>query len=304
MGFVRGGKRDFYTYIVSTIFLSSLILNDKSNGFVCIFIVLKKLFFQLFFFENEFSENKFKIFYGKKSTVRGGSECSGILLQHHAIFIVDKYCNIYKIHIVGDTGTSSHEGVTILNIIQVDDYSDYHCHCIGYTNVDIYEELKDKNGMRFRNKSRFNCHDFAWYIVEKYTDKSDLIPVNVLLFGCIRWQHYLILLSTFLVFIQLLDWWLVALFILIFKFYECYLYYDIQCALNHEIYSTKSFIKFLYDITDDEEEQLRNFIVTINYFSLDKDLRGKLINAFFSFLICLSNGRRIYLNIKKYLNIK
>jgi hypothetical protein len=57
------------------------------------------------------SNKRFKILYGKKSTARGGSESSGILQQHHAIFIEDiddrHFNNIYKIHIVGDTGTFS-----------------------------------------------------------------------------------------------------------------------------------------------------------------------------------------------------
>ena len=261
-----------------------------------------KLFLdRIFLYHNN---NQLKILYGKKSTVRDGSDSSGIL-QHHAIFIIDEYNNIiYKIHIVGDTGTSSHEGVTKLNITEevTDtgavlkatsnswissviglriDYSGYHCYCIGHTNINIYKKLKlqHEDGIKLRNKSRFTCHDFAWYIVETYTNKSDLIPVNLLLSGCIRWQHYVILLSIFLVFIQVLNWWLLAVFILIFKFYECYLHYDIQCALNNEIYSIKSFIKCLYDLTDDDMEQLSKFIITMKYFSLGKDLRNKLFDA-------------------------
>lgn len=244
-----------------------------------------KLFLDQFFLHH--SKKQFKILYGKKSTAIGGSESSVILQQHHAIFIEDRYF-IYKIHIVGDTGTFSHEGVTIFDITEVDNYSDYHCHCIGHTNINIYEELQGNHGMIFRNKSRFTCHDFAWYIVETYSEVcTDLIPANLLLSGCIRWQHYLILLSIFLVFIQLLDWWLVVIFILIFRFYEIYLYYDIKCALNHEIYSIKSFMRYLYNITDEEEQQLCNCTDTINYFSLDKDLKKKLQDALLAYIqIC------------------
>ena len=87
--------------------------------------------------------------------------------------------------------------------------------------------------------------------------------------------------------------------ILIFKFYECYVYYDIQCALNHEIYSIKSFIKYLYDITDDDMEQLSKFIVTMKYFSLDKELRKKFFDALFfkccwGTLLVIFIGKHIY----------
>jgi hypothetical protein len=288
-GFLRGSREDWYT--MHNTHMDFFILHwfgyGKMVGLIYLLFISFKLFMDQFFLDH--SNKQFKILYGKKSTARDGSESSGILQQHHAIFIKDRYFNnIYKIHIVGDTGTSSHEGVTIFNITEVDNYSDYHCHCIGHTNVNIYEELQDKDGMRFRNKSRFTCHDFAWYIVETYSEVcADLIPVNLLLSGCIRWQHYLILLLIYLVFIQLLDWWLVVIFILIFRFYECYLYYDIKCALSHEKYSIKSFIRYLYNITDEEEQQLFNDTATINYISLDRDLKNKLLDALLAFMhIC------------------
>jgi hypothetical protein len=286
-GFLRGSREDWYTMRNNhmNFFILHLCGYGKMVGLAYFLLISWKLFLDQYFLYH--SNKRFKILYGKKSNARGGSESSGILQQHHAIFIEDiddrHFNNIYKIHIVGDTGTFSHKGVTVFNITEVDNYSDYHCHCIGHTNVNIYVELKDNDCMMFRNKSGFTCHDFAWYIVESYSEVCTcLIPVNLLLSGCIRWQHYLILLFIFLVFIQLLDWWLVVIFILIFRFYECYLYYDIKCALNHEIYNIKNFIRYLYNITNEEEQQLFNGIVT-------KDLKKKLQDAFLALIqICSS----------------
>jgi hypothetical protein len=282
MGFIRGGGRIFHTYMIINTFCYFCFFN-KGVGLLHVLLIPFILFIDRIFphhHRNIGSNNQYIIEYGKKK-VKGNLNSSSIL-QHHAIFIVDQTNNnnIYKIHIVGDK--YSRAGV-IFKIEQIDDYSDYQCSFIGYSDTNIYEELQDKDEMILKNKSRFTCHDFAWYIVETYSNGSHrMLPVNLLLFGCFRWQHYFILLSIFLVVIDALHGLYASIFVILFKFYECYLYYDIQCALNHDNYIIKDFMKYLFNITDDELKNLKDFIYSMKYSSLDTELRKKLWNTFIS----------------------
>jgi hypothetical protein len=141
-GFIRGSRKDWYTMRNNHIYFFILHLCEcgKMVGLAYFLFISWKLFLDQYFLYHSYK--RFKILYGKKSNARGSSESSGILQQHHTIFIEDiddrHFNNIYKFHIVGDTGTFSHKGVTIFNITEVYYYSDYHCHCNGHTNVNIY----------------------------------------------------------------------------------------------------------------------------------------------------------------------